>query len=373
VTVSAYQQQPTHRERARRRLRAPGAVVHDVATSDGVPLLLTRYRGGPRGPVLLAHGLGTSSRIFSTETIGTNLVEFLCARGFDVWLADLRVSIDLPSATQRSTGDDVATKDFPALVATIRYVTGAKQLDAIVHCYGATTLFMSVLAGLAGVRSIIASQAAAHAVVPWRLRLEASARLATMLSVTGLRSVSTRVNATSSVDRALDSVLAAMAVPAERCASATCRRVSLVYGRVFRHEQLTPETHDALPDLFGSSNLGALEHMAAIVRRGRLVSATGRDDYLGHVERLALPVTFIHGALNERFLPASTAATYAMLCAKHGAKRYDRHVIAGYGHMDCIIGKSASTEVYPLMLRHLERVSAASPPAAPITTDTRGH
>src|SRR6185295_9166798 len=82
-------------EPTRRALRAPQPEVHRLMTSDGVQLRLTRYRGGPRGPILLAHGLSVSSRIFTTDTIATNLLEFLCAHGFDVWLIDLRVSIDL--------------------------------------------------------------------------------------------------------------------------------------------------------------------------------------------------------------------------------------------------------------------------------------
>lgn len=36
-----------------------------------VPLVLTRYKGGTKGPVVLAHGLGVSSRIFSIDTIET--------------------------------------------------------------------------------------------------------------------------------------------------------------------------------------------------------------------------------------------------------------------------------------------------------------
>lgn len=357
--IASSQARPSPPDHSRRVLRAPAPEVHEVTATDGVPLRMTRYRGGPRGPVLLAHGLGVSGRIFSTDTIGTNLVEYLCAHGFDVWLAELRVSVDLAAADHPWTADDTATKDFPAFAATIRYVTHAKQFDAIVHCYGAATFFMSVLAGLQGVRSIVASQIAAHASVRWRTLLEAFSGFPTLLRLGGIQSVSARTNANSAFERACDSALRMIPrAPAEQCDSSACHRISLPVGRLYQHSQLSPETHAALPDLFGRSSVTAFEQLAAMVRRGRLVTAAGRDDYLPHIDRLALPVTFIHGALNQCYLPQSTAATHDLLRKAHGDKLFERHVVPGYGHIDCIFGKNASLDVYPLMLRHLNRVGA---------------
>jgi cholesterol oxidase len=37
-----------------------------------------------------------------------------------------------------------------------------------------------------------------------------------------------------------------------------------------------------------------------------------------------------------------------------GAEHYERHVIPGYGHLDCIFGKNAAVDVYPLILRYLD-------------------
>ena len=42
-----------------------------------VEIRLTRFDGGNKGPVVMFHGLGVSSGIFSLDTIETNLVEFL--------------------------------------------------------------------------------------------------------------------------------------------------------------------------------------------------------------------------------------------------------------------------------------------------------
>ena len=50
----------------------------------------------------------------------------------------------------------------------------------------------------------------------------------------------------------------------------------------------------------------------------------------------------------------STEITLDLLSRANGAKFYDRHVIPGYGHIDCIFGKDAARDVYPLVLEHLE-------------------
>lgn len=336
----------------------PDADVHAVDTSDGVRLRLTRHRGGDRGPVVLVHGLGVSSRIFSLDTIDTNLTDYLCGHGFDVWLFDWRVSSDLPAATRQWTGDDAAMHDFPAALAKVRAVTGAAKVDMLVHCYGATTFFMAMLAGLEGVRSVVCSQVATHITAAPLLRLKTGLRLATAVKAVGFDTMTARVSDDPGLgERLYDTALRAYPIaPAERCDSAACRRITFLYGPLYRHDQLNQATHDALPELFGPANLTTFIHLARIFRRGQVVAVDGRDDYMGHLDRLAIPITFIHGALNACYLPRSTADTVAALEAVNGTGLYERHLVPGYGHIDCIFGKNAAADVYPLVLRHFERI-----------------
>jgi cholesterol oxidase len=77
-----------------------------------------------------------------------------------------------------------------------------------------------------------------------------------------------------------------------------------------------------------------------------------------NIKRLAVPITFIHGGSNDCFLPESTQITYDLLCQANGSSLYSRHVVPGYGHIDCIFGKNASRDVFPLMLDHLEATAA---------------
>jgi cholesterol oxidase len=68
---------------------------------------------------------------------------------------------------------------------------------------------------------------------------------------------------------------------------------------------------------------------------------------------MAIPIRFIHGARNKCFLPESTEKTLAALAARNGEALYSRRVIPGYGHIDCIFGKSADSDVYPHIVEHL--------------------
>jgi cholesterol oxidase len=106
--------------------------------------------------------------------------------------------------------------------------------------------------------------------------------------------------------------------------------------------------------MFGVANIRALEHLSLLVHTKHLVDAKGNELYMGHLDRLKLPICFIHGAENQCFRPISTQITYDALRAANGNQLYRRHVIPGYGHIDCIYGQNAAEDVYPFMLDHLQ-------------------
>lgn len=342
--------------RKKRPLRVSAPEVHPVRTDDGVELLLTRYHGGSKGPVVLSHGLGVSSKIFSIDTIDTNLVEFLYAHGYDVWLLDYRASIDLPSSSTPFTADDIARYDYPPAVATVLRVTGAESVQMVVHCFGSTTFFMAMLAGLQGVRSAAVSQIATHIVTPAVTRIKSQLYLPTVLERLGINKMTAYTSTNANwVSRLYDKLLDIVPDDYEElCRSATCHRITFMYSLLYEHDQLNDLTHDALHEMFGVTPITALEHLALMVRKGELRDAHGRNAYLPHLDRLAIPITFIHGAENDCFLPKSTARTMQALRAANGPDLYQRYVVSNYGHIDCIFGKNAVRDIYPLMLKQLE-------------------
>lgn len=342
--------------RKKRPLRVCAPEIHPFTTDDGVELRLTRYQGGSKGPVILSHGLGVSSLIFSMDTIETNLLEFLYAHGYDVWLLDFRASIELPASAQRFSADDVAQYDYPAAVAKVREVTTSPSVQMVVHCYGSTTFFMAMLAGLEGVRSVVSSQIATHVICPPMTRLKSGLHLPTLLDKLGVESLTAYTDTNADwLPRLYDRFLDAFPDDKEEeCASAVCHRITFMYSLLYEHEQLNSPTHDALHEMFGVANIHAMGHLALMVRAGGLRSVDGQDIYLPHLGRLAVPITFIHGAENACFLPESTAKTMDLLAQRNGAHLYRRHVIPDYGHIDCMFGKRAALDVYPRILEHLE-------------------
>lgn len=343
-----------------RPLRAGRAQLHPLTASDGVELRLTRHAGGSRGPVLLAHCIGVSSRMYALDTIETNLLEFLFESGFDVWLLDYRLSIDLPSAVRPSSFDEVATRDFPAAVARVREVTGAESIQVVAHGVGSQAFTMAMLAGLQGVRSAVCSQVSAHLRAPLTNRVKASLFSHDLLDRLGFDGL--RVDPEPDVDwpeRVLATLLQAHPVEGEeRCGSAVCRRITAMYGPLYEHDRLNRATHDALPRLFGHANLRAFAHLIRNLRAGHIVDERGENAYLPHLDRLAIPVTFLHGADNACLLPESTRLTASALAERNGAHLYRWHSIPGYGHVDCMFGEHAVRDVYPLILRHLTGTDA---------------
>lgn len=344
---------PEAEPRKKRVLRVSVPEVHDFRTEDGVNLRLTRYEGGRRGPVILAHGLGVSSRIFSTDTIDTNLLEYLHAHRFDVWLLDFRVSIELPAALMQSTGDEIAQYDYPAAVETVRMITGAETVQMVVHCYGAATWTMSMLGGhLKHVRSAVVSQVSTHAKAALGNKMKSGLFVPTLLDKLGVDSLTAYVDEGSAWhEKLLDKALKLYPIQKEeQCENPVCRRVTFLYGQLYEHDQINDVMHRNIHELFSVANISAFEQLALIFRKGHLVDADGREKYLPHLERLAIPITFISGAENDCYLPESTEITYKLLQEKNGKKGYKRHLIPNYSHIDCIFGKNAVQDVYPHIL-----------------------
>ena len=352
------------RARKKRDLRAPDPEVHFYTTADGKRLRLVRYTGGKKGPLLFTHGLGVSSLIFSIDTIDTNLLEFMVAAGYDCWLLDYRASIDLPYARDTWTADDAAREDYQPAVNLIRQVTGAKSVQVMAHCFGATTFTMAMLGGwLTGVRSAVISQISTDVIVPYYpQRLLAQLRAPSLFSAVGIDHVNARAGVSDGAAGRMADGLIRVLVPfrrEERSRNATSNRITALYGQLYETAQLNNLTFEAaLPEMFGEANIAAFKQLARIARGGTIVDADGGDIYMPHLDRMAIPITFIHGELNRCFLPESTARTVAKLSERNGAALYNRHVIPGYGHIDCIFGKTAATDVYPLILAHLERTAA---------------
>jgi cholesterol oxidase len=346
---------PDAPERDRRPLRAPEPSVHEFEAADGTKLRLTRYRGGDKGPVLVAHGMASSSAMWTVDTIDTNMVEHLVDHGFDVWLFDWRSSIALDASRGAYTADEVAVHDFPAGVDFVRRQVQAESVQVVAHCIGSVTFHMAMLAGMEGVRSAVCLQVGTHIDVPALSSIKSHLYLPTFIKAIGIKSLTAYVDTHENwFGHVYDEALKLYPVEGEeRCDNPVCRRICFEYGMLYEHDQLNQATHDNLHELFGITGMRIFEHLGTIQRAGHVVDSHGDNVYLPHLERLAIPISYIHGAENDCILPSSTETTVGLLRGRNG-DMYTRHLIPLYGHVDCSFGKNAARDVYPRISEHLE-------------------
>lgn len=340
----------------------------ELETPDHVQIRLTRLRGGTKGPVLVAHGVGVWSGMFTLDTVRENFAQFLVANGFDVWLLDWRGSIQLPLT--QFTLDEVAEHDFPAAVDYILDKTKADSLQAVVHCAGSAAFFMALASGrLANkIRCVACSQVALHFAVPAATEFKSLIRLPALLDALGVRYMTPTDDTEYPVFQ--EAFGSFVDLVHHECTSTICHRLTFLYGHLYEHATTNPATHDRLAEQYGKCNITAFRHLAQLARSGVATRYDyGRRENLKRYQRptppnylqpehLQLPITFVSGAKNGTFVPRSTELTHDWLVQQNGPERYKRHVIAGYGHIDSFMGSAANRDVYPVFLEQLETYPA---------------
>ncbi len=309
--------------------------------------------------MLLAHGMG-NPYTWTLDTVDQTLLEALVHGGYDVWVQEWRASTLLECSRHQFTGDQVAQMDHPAAAAVVAAESGRSDLHVISHCVGSLTWMMATLAGTVEPTSMVCSSVAMHPIAPTITRLKVGLHLGEVLHRLGVRRLTTDSTTNESFwERQFDRELRLYPIPPqERCDQAVCRRVAFIYGNGVHHANLNPATHAALHELFGVTNMTMMDHLSLMARHEQLASARGQDRYMVHLERLRRPVTFIHGAQNLVWLPASTERSYRLLVGQFGPANYERVVFDDYGHQDVLNGARAAADTYPAFLAHLARVNA---------------
>lgn len=337
----------------------PEPKEHWIEVSDNTRVKLTRYRldrpAAVKGPVLLSPGFGMTSLAFSLTEAPQNLVDYLCEEDYDVWLLDYRSSPTLVASGTSFSIDDIALRDYPGAVQKVLDETGAENLQVIAHCVGSMAFLMALAADrLKGqIRSAICSQLGLHPVTETWTELKSGIHFATLLRLSGLTTLDARFDERHWVDWAIDKTLR-LYPTRERCNNPVCRRVLFLFGESYRHDRLNTRTHDRMRDLFGTTSLRALQHLSRMLRARRALDEDGENVYLPHLDRLALPIAFLHGEANRQFLPKSTWRTYDLLCRKNGPGFYQYKLVPDFGHLDCFLGRGAGEQIFPWILRQLE-------------------
>jgi hypothetical protein len=333
----------------------PRAEVHDVTTSDGTEVRLTRYRMGNKGPLVMAPGYGNAARAFAVDTVPKNFVEYLGEHGYDVWLLDYRASPDLPSSWTQFTVDDIALRDWPAAIGHVREQTGSESVQALGHCVGGLSLFMAIGGGLEGLRSATFSALAGHPIPTFGNKVRAGVRLASLFKALGIDGLNTDYDRRALQDKAVELLMRVL--PFRHVYdSPVARRIYFVYGDVFQYENINRATMDeAVPGFFGNGNITFFEHISLMIRAGAARSAQGKDAYLSNLDAYRMPINFLTGENNRMFVPRGLERSYELLRKANDPGLYSHHVFKDYAHLDMWLGTNAERDTFPTALAELER------------------
>ncbi len=115
-------------------------------TDDGWTGQIRHYAAdGP--PVLLVHGMGANHYNWDFRP-EVSLAAWLQERGYDVWIPALRGDQDTVAPSRRArrsiTFDDLAVHDVPAILDTVRGVTGDAQVSWVGHSMGGMLLYTTL-------------------------------------------------------------------------------------------------------------------------------------------------------------------------------------------------------------------------------------
>jgi cholesterol oxidase len=340
---------------AARTTALPRAEVHDVPTSDGTEVRLTRYKMGSKGPLVMAPGYGNAARAFAVDTVPKNFVEYLGEHDYDVWLLDYRASPDLPSSWTQFTVDDIALRDWPAAIGHVREQTGSESVQALGHCVGGLSLFMAIGGGLEGLRSATFSALAGHPIPTVGNQIRAGIRLATLFKLLGIDGLNTDYDPHKLPDKAVELLMKTL--PFRHIYdSPVARRIYFTYGDVYQYENINKDTmEEAVPGFFGNGNITFFEHISLMIRASACRNVEGENVYLSNTDAYRMPIAFLTGENNRMFVPKGLQRSYDTLRAANDPALYTHHVFKDYAHLDIWLGTNAERDTFPTALAELEK------------------
>ena len=312
-----------------------------------------------RGPVMLVPGAGVRANLFYGAPREPTLARTLIEDGYDVWIPNWRASIDLPP--MEWTLDQAAVYDHPAAVATIRRLTGARTLGAVIHCQGSTSFTMAAVAGLVPeVTTIVSNAVSLH--VDATLRSKLKTRLLLPPIALWLPGIDAQWAVRSPTAIAHLVARTAQFIRRADCDNEVCQVANFMYGSgpdmLWRHENLDLATHDWISREFGFCPFSFLRQIGRSQRRGHLVPVDGLAelpaDLTAGEPRTDARWTFLAGSENRVFLPSGQRRSFEFF--ERFRPGHNRHYeLAGLSHLDVMFGRTGSREVFPLILDALGR------------------
>ncbi|WP_455379343.1 hypothetical protein [Petrachloros mirabilis] len=303
----------------------------------------------------MAAGTAMTALAYCIDSVPQNLVEYLFALGFDLWLFDWRTSPLLDAHKHPYTLNDVARYDWPAAINEVQRQSGKEKVAVLAHCLSAPAFLLSVLRGYIPrehIVAFVASQVALHLRFTQSGTVKLHLRLDKLLP--GNNIIHQEPTATARHISDIAASLVSWLWPVTfSCNNGACYRQAATFGELILHSRIEEATHAIMGDLVPECHTFFLKDVALWGRRGSVLTA----EDLRHLDRLRFPIHFLSGSLNRMFVPESTEETYNLLCDANGPEYYRRTVSQGFGHLDCYFGEGARQEIWPVIAEALDPTS----------------
>lgn len=318
--------------------------VYEVRARDGVRLSVTRYRpaSGSGPAVMLVHGLASNRHTLDFDLgpvagAPRSLARYLAARGFDSFVVELRGSGRSECPAQGWDFGHHLTEDLAALVSWVLETTGREQLHWVGHSMGGLLLFCY---GIQFGCEQLASGVTVASALDYRT------------GATGFRSL-----------LRLRPVLERLpSVPY----GALVHAVSPVVGRrvgtplesfnVVR-ENIEPWASRRLhANNFGTIPSALLTSLATTFESRGLRDRAGTLFYWEEAAAFCAPVLMLAGHGDRQVSVPAVEATAGRLGGEVSVERFGRAAghACDYGHFDLLLGRRATSEVWPRIAQWLE-------------------
>ncbi|HEY7954556.1 MAG TPA: alpha/beta fold hydrolase [Polyangia bacterium] len=330
--------------------------IHFATTSDGWRVAVIRYRPAAesdadapafstREPVLLVHGIA-SNRYNLDLTDELSMARWLAARGFDVWMVELR-GRGLSTRPRLFSGiryewsfDEYAERDLPAAAQAILRATGAHRLHLVGFSTGALACYAWLSSPHRNVE--VASLVALGGPASFKRASRAlSGRL--IRSLRWLR------------HRWLMRVLAPLSGYVHPSPLQIIHNPENTDGAIQRR---------AMVNMIANFSRNELLQYSDWILNDAFRSIDQRRDYRAELGRITTPALLLAGPRDVLAPPDAMKLTFEALgstdkqfqiCSRAQGMRVN------YGHFDMVIGREAPAEIFPLIAGFIDAHAGASP------------
>lgn len=323
----------------------PQAEVHRAKTDDGWEISLVRYKptGPVKGrPVVLCHGIAANERNMDLDDT-MSMARWFADQGREAWTMSLRGTgkSDFPDEAKHRGPiffDDYWRHDLPAVVKTVREISGADAIDYAGHSMGGMVVYVYLAEGGQGIH------AAATLGSPTRLNWGAD--------VDGLMETFGPLFAVEGSMFPTD-FGAAIAAPFQGAVDdGPFQRMFYAPGNtelpVWKHLMV-----------YGTAPMagGVLLQLLPVVRDGQLKSRDRTIDFRADLAKVTTPVIVVSArmdriaagpAVRDGYLHLGGPKEWLSITRANGAH-------AEYGHMDLVIGQYAHLDVWPRLIAFFDR------------------